>query len=94
MQVAVKHVRVKDEQELTSFCRELEVLSGVRHPHVLPFLGAHFKDPDEFWLVTEYMEGGTLASWLHPKKWVFCNVPPHTPSHSLHMHFRGRHADM
>lgn len=38
--VAVKCVRVSSATELTNFLREVEVLAGLRHPHVVPFLGA------------------------------------------------------
>jgi serine/threonine protein kinase len=67
-QVAVKCVRTKNSREFLSFCRELEALSALRHPHVLPFLGACLSGPNGFWLVTEFMEQGTLAAWLYPHK--------------------------
>ncbi len=51
--------------ELTNFLRELEALSALRHPHVLPFLGAVMLGDSHFWLLTEFMEGGTLSGWLH-----------------------------
>lgn len=39
----------------------------VRHPNVVPFLGACLCPPDRFWLLTEFMPGGTMATWLKPK---------------------------
>jgi hypothetical protein len=38
--VAVKRVRVETEVELGAFLREVECLSGLRHPGIVPFLGA------------------------------------------------------
>eukprot|EP00983_Pelagomonas_calceolata_P132902 1161915-Pelagomonas_calceolata.AAC.4 len=55
-QVAVKCVRVSQATEQLSFLREVEALSSLRHPHVLPFLGACMLDLEHFWLVTEFME--------------------------------------
>lgn len=40
MQVAVKCVAVHSETELINFLREAECLAAVRHPNVVPFLGA------------------------------------------------------
>lgn len=61
--MAVKRVRVAKATELLSFLREVEALSSLRHPHVLPFLGACMAgaggDADagrHFWLLTEFME--------------------------------------
>ncbi|KAF5827897.1 hypothetical protein DUNSADRAFT_18555, partial [Dunaliella salina] len=42
--VAVKCVRVSQAVEQLSFLREVEALSSVRHPNVLPFLGASMLD--------------------------------------------------
>ena len=39
-QVAAKSVRVAQASELFNFIREVEALALLRHPHVLPFLGA------------------------------------------------------
>jgi hypothetical protein len=38
--VAVKRVRVETDVELSAFLREVECLSGLRHPGIVPFLGA------------------------------------------------------
>jgi hypothetical protein len=39
-QVAVKCVTVRSETELLNFLREVECLAALRHPNVVPFLGA------------------------------------------------------
>ncbi|MEW5301642.1 MAG: hypothetical protein WDW36_004490 [Sanguina aurantia] len=65
--VAVKVVRVSQAAELANFVREVQSMSLLKHPHIVTFLGAVICAPLDFWLLTEYMPGGTLASWLHPK---------------------------
>jgi hypothetical protein len=37
----------------------------VRHPHVVPFIGASLESPGHCWLISEYMPGGSLSAWLH-----------------------------
>ncbi|KAI8468190.1 MAG: kinase-like protein [Monoraphidium minutum] len=66
--VAVKRVRVAGESELVSFLREVECLSGLRHPGVVPFLGAVMEGAGHCWLLAEFMEGGNLATWIHSGK--------------------------
>jgi hypothetical protein len=34
---------------------------------VVPFLGACLQPPDNFWLLSEFMPGGTLAAWIKGK---------------------------
>jgi len=63
--VCVKAVQVESQQDQVSFFREIEALSCLRHPNILPFVGACFQKPDHCWLICEYMAGGTLAKWLH-----------------------------
>ncbi|GIL79750.1 hypothetical protein Vretimale_12346 [Volvox reticuliferus] len=64
--VAVKVMRLRHSAELTTFLREVESMSYIRHPNVVPFLGACLSGPDKLMLVSEYMTGGTLCDWLHP----------------------------
>ncbi|KAG2501716.1 hypothetical protein HYH03_000217 [Edaphochlamys debaryana] len=64
--VAVKIVRLRHAAELTSFLREVETMSYIRHPNVVPFLGACLTAPDKLSLLSEFMDGGTLQDWLHP----------------------------
>lgn len=63
--VCVKCVKVDSRQDQVSFFREIEALSCLRHPNILPFVGACIDKPDNCWLVCEFMTGGTLAKWLH-----------------------------
>ncbi|XP_004951339.1 serine/threonine-protein kinase EDR1 isoform X3 [Setaria italica] len=64
-------IKVFLEQDLTpenmkDFCNEISILSRVRHPNVILFLGACMKPP-HLSLVTEYMELGSLYSLIHSK---------------------------
>ncbi|GBF89363.1 hypothetical protein Rsub_01935 [Raphidocelis subcapitata] len=66
--VAVKKVRVASESELVNFLREVECLAALRHPGVVPFLGAVLQGSGRCWLLAEYMPGGNMASYLHGGK--------------------------
>ncbi|XP_022898729.1 serine/threonine-protein kinase EDR1-like isoform X2 [Olea europaea var. sylvestris] len=62
-------IKVFLEQELTvenveDFCNEISILSRIRHPNVILFLGACTKPP-HLSLVTEYMEMGSLYYLIH-----------------------------
>nr|AAC20735.1 putative protein kinase [Arabidopsis thaliana] len=57
------------EQDLTAenmedFCNEISILSRVRHPNVVLFLGACTKPP-RLSMITEYMELGSLYYLIH-----------------------------
>ncbi|XP_047940876.1 serine/threonine-protein kinase CTR1-like isoform X2 [Salvia hispanica] len=57
------------EQDLTAenmedFCNEISILSRLRHPNVILFLGACTKPP-RLSLITEYMEMGSLYYLIH-----------------------------
>jgi serine/threonine protein kinase len=61
-----KHLRPPSTAaEARNFLREVGCLAAVRHPHVVPFLGAVLGEgPTELWLLSEYMPGGSMADWL------------------------------
>ncbi|KAK9665431.1 hypothetical protein RND81_14G112100 [Saponaria officinalis] len=67
--VAVKVLHSKDTVTNKQFLQELEILSTIRHPHLLLLLGAV---PEESCLVYEYMENGSLDDRLFRKD----NCPP------------------
>eukprot|EP00262_Sarcandra_glabra_P014275 TRINITY_DN413_c0_g1_i1.p1 TRINITY_DN413_c0_g1~~TRINITY_DN413_c0_g1_i1.p1 ORF type:complete len:830 (-),score=143.23 TRINITY_DN413_c0_g1_i1:275-2764(-) len=66
---AVKTLHSIEEHRTKQFQQELEILSRIRHPHVLLLLGAC---PDHGCLVYEYMENGSLDDRLLRKN----NTPP------------------
>ncbi|XP_004303186.1 PREDICTED: serine/threonine-protein kinase EDR1 isoform X1 [Fragaria vesca subsp. vesca] len=62
-------IKVFLEQDLTpenmeDFCNEISILSRIRHPNVILFLGACTKPP-RLSMVTEYMEMGSLYYLIH-----------------------------
>ncbi|KAK4789386.1 hypothetical protein SAY86_020705 [Trapa natans] len=62
-------IKVFLEQDLTAenmedFCNEISILSRLRHPNVILFLGACTKPP-RLSMVTEYMEMGSLYFLIH-----------------------------
>ena len=70
--VAVKRVSaayLRDERSAGAFLREVRLLasSSLRHSNVLPFVAASLLPPDGCFILTEFMEGGTLSDWLHSK---------------------------
>ena len=46
-----------------AFCREALMWGSLRHNFVLPFIGIHEEDGGTVFLVSPYMENGTLAQW-------------------------------
>ncbi|KAI8006525.1 U-box domain-containing protein 35 [Camellia lanceoleosa] len=66
---AVKVLHSKEAHRNKQFQQELEILSRIRHPHLLILLGAC---PDYGSLVYEYMENGSLEDRLLRKN----NTPP------------------
>lgn len=62
-------IKVLLEQEVTAeniedFCNEISILSRLRHPNVILFLGA-CTTPPHFSLITEYMDKGSLYYLVH-----------------------------
>ncbi|XP_057461656.1 serine/threonine-protein kinase EDR1-like isoform X2 [Actinidia eriantha] len=62
-------IKVFLEQDLTAenmedFCNEISILSRLRHPNVILFLGA-CTNPPHLSMVTEYMEMGSLYYLIH-----------------------------
>ncbi|XP_065871716.1 U-box domain-containing protein 35-like [Euphorbia lathyris] len=66
---AVKVLHSKENSNSKQFQKELEILSKVRHPHLLILLGAC---PDNCCLIYEYMENGSLEDRLFRLN----NTPP------------------
>ncbi|XP_057467857.1 U-box domain-containing protein 34-like [Actinidia eriantha] len=70
--VAVKALRPGASEKREEFLREIEVLSQLRHPHIVLLIGAC---PETCCLVYEYMENGSLDDHIfhrsceHPLPW-------------------------
>lgn len=65
-EVAIKVLLEQDltEENMEDFCNEISLLSRMRHPNVILFLGACTKPP-HLSMVTEYMEMGSLSHLIH-----------------------------
>lgn len=53
-----------DDEAQKNFLKEVAVLRSLSHENVLHFIGVLYKDK-RLHLVTEYISGGTLKSFLH-----------------------------
>lgn len=67
--VAVKELLATNpsQDEINDFCKEVSILSQIRHPSILLWMGACIKPP-KLAIVMEYMCMGSLYSVLHEKK--------------------------
>ena len=63
--VAVLSVRsASDALSRQRFMREIQVLQGLKHPHIIRLFDAAPEGSEIFWSVTEVAEGGTVLDWL------------------------------
>ncbi|KAM7486305.1 hypothetical protein LguiA_002314 [Lonicera macranthoides] len=65
--VAIKRLDPMSKQGGKEFTTEIEMLSKIRHSHVVSLLG-YCNDNDEMILVYKYMENGSLADHLYKEK--------------------------
>ncbi|KAM7489264.1 hypothetical protein LguiB_026748 [Lonicera macranthoides] len=65
--VAIKRLDPMSKQGVKEFATEIEMLSKIRHSHVVSLIG-YCDNNDEMILVYEYVENGSLADHLYKEK--------------------------
>ncbi|CAD8153765.1 unnamed protein product [Paramecium octaurelia] len=70
--VAIKsYCQRKDQQKhkqlMADFLKEVQVISNLRHPNIVLYMGVCIKRHN-FYLITEYMENGSLYDHIHKRK--------------------------
>lgn len=67
--VAIKklHAQDMDQATLEEFRKEVEIMTHLRHPNIVLFMGA-CTEPGNFAIVTELLSGGSLHDLLHNPK--------------------------
>jgi len=73
--VAIKEFgrkRVRNKEKLDAdFLREVEMVSKLRHPNIILFMGVSINPQGKGLLLTEFLEGGSLFDHLHKKSKKF-----------------------
>lgn len=54
-----------DVDDVENFCREVSILSQLRHAHIVQYLGHATPIDGRVLLVMEYLAGGSLWRWIH-----------------------------
>lgn len=63
--VALKKLRKASE---TAILSEIDILAGIKHPNCVRFYGVHTSDTNDKYLVTEFVENGTVLEWFQEGK--------------------------
>ena len=59
-----KSETVNYKKLITKYMAEVQILSNLRHPNILNFMGIAFRPPNDLCIVTEYLPCGSLARLL------------------------------
>ncbi|CAD8062246.1 unnamed protein product [Paramecium sonneborni] len=62
-----KEDQSKNRQTMSDFLKEVQVISNLRHPNIVLYMGVCIKRHN-FHLITEFMENGSLHDHIHKKK--------------------------
>ena len=65
----IKISRYKNEDECKEVEKEIKLLENLHHPHVITYFTS-FRENENFYIVTEYINGGNLLNLLEKK----CNT--------------------
>ncbi|KAJ9554636.1 hypothetical protein OSB04_018681 [Centaurea solstitialis] len=77
--VAIKRLNINSNQGETEFWAEIEMLSKLRHSHIVSLIGYHEESgKQEMILVYEYLPNGSLEDHLHKRRAHGDNLSPLT----------------
>jgi serine/threonine protein kinase len=71
--IAVKKLSVKHYKNRENICRfinEINVISSLRHPNIVLYIGASI-DKDDYYMITEYLPRGSLFDYMRKEKSKF-----------------------
>jgi serine/threonine protein kinase len=65
--VAVKRFsrKCKEKKSIIDFIKEIEIVNQLRHPNIIFYLGVSFDENDQYFMVTEYVQKGSIFDILH-----------------------------
>lgn len=69
-EVAIKSIRkekIKDEQDMVHIRREIEIMSSLRHPHIISIYEV-FENKDKIVIVMEYASKGELYDYISERR--------------------------
>ncbi|KAJ8377386.1 hypothetical protein AAFF_G00260460 [Aldrovandia affinis] len=70
-EVAIKSIRkekIKDEQDMVHIRREIEIMSSLRHPHIISIYEEVFENKDKIVIVMEYASKGELYDYISERR--------------------------
>ncbi|XP_077081317.1 NUAK family SNF1-like kinase 1 [Siphateles boraxobius] len=70
MKVAIKSIKkekIKDEQDMVHIRREIEIMSSLRHPHIISIYEV-FENKDKIVIVMEYASKGELYDYISERR--------------------------
>ncbi|XP_016331396.1 NUAK family SNF1-like kinase 1 [Sinocyclocheilus anshuiensis] len=70
IEVAIKSIRkekIKDEQDMVHIRREIEIMSSLRHPHIISIYEV-FENKDKIVIVMEYASKGELYDYISERR--------------------------
>ena len=60
----IKQNRYNDEDQRKEVQKEIKLLENLKHPHVITYF-ASFRENGNFYIITEYINGGSLESFMN-----------------------------
>lgn len=68
--VAIKKFGKKytSRKAMKEFIKEIEVVHGLRHPGIILYMGVSFDAKNQYYMVTDFVQRGSLFEIVHQKK--------------------------